>query len=290
MITYLQRVLRSSVAPGVCLVTACLVDMVCFPTPGHAQAIELAEQVWSAEVIRPRGQPVVPLFDGWFPNDDGSRTLCFGYFNLNTRQSLDIPAGDANHLSDNRFKALLPTHFEPLPPRYRRRFCVFTIRVPDDFGREDTIVWSLTSNGETLSVPGQILPAYILDEPASDGRGDIAPLIRLVPDGDGARGRNGIHSQDEIQAVAGEDVTLRAWIEHPDSRVWTGWSKHSGPGNVHFDIAEAEIQTGNEPAAVTARFEIPGEYVVRLQSIDSVSAFEFYCCHSNAWFHVSVSD
>ena len=39
-----------------------------------AQQIELSNQIWSAEVIRTKGQPVIPLFDGWFPNEDGSST------------------------------------------------------------------------------------------------------------------------------------------------------------------------------------------------------------------------
>ena len=63
-----------------------------------AQQIELSSQTWSAEVIRDDGQPVIPLFDGWYPNADGSKTICFGYFNMNREESLDIPRGEDNHL------------------------------------------------------------------------------------------------------------------------------------------------------------------------------------------------
>ncbi|MCH8176491.1 MAG: hypothetical protein IIC59_15055, partial [Proteobacteria bacterium] len=39
------------------------------PAPGSmAQQIQLSDQIWSADVIRERGQPVIPLFDGWFAN------------------------------------------------------------------------------------------------------------------------------------------------------------------------------------------------------------------------------
>ncbi|MCB1672372.1 MAG: hypothetical protein R3F41_16520 [Gammaproteobacteria bacterium] len=272
------------------LAAALLSGPAVLPGSARGQAIALDQQVWNAEVIRPRGQPVVPLFDGWFPNQDGSRTLCYGYFNLNTEQSFDIPVGERNHLDRNALPALLPTHFEPLPPRYRRRFCVFTVTVPAGFGVDETVVWTLSSNGQTLSVPGHIRPAYILDEPRSDGRGDIAPLIRLDPDGDGVRGRNGIHSRQPLQVAVAEPLQLRAWIEHPDPRVWVGWSKHSGPGEVLFNMAESEVATGSEPATVIARFDQPGDYVIRLQTIDSVAAFEFFCCHSNAYFHVTVTD
>lgn len=254
------------------------------------QRIAQSDQVWSAEVIRPRGQPVVPLFDGWFPNPDGTRSLCFGYFNLNTEQSLDVPVGEANHLDDDRFPALLPTHFEPLPPAYRHRFCVFTVRVPADFGGDDTIVWSLTSAGQALSVPGHVKPAYVMDEPVSGGRGGIAPLVRLSAEGEGVRGRNGIHAADRVGARRGEPVKFSAWIEHPDDEVWVGWSKHSGPGQVRFDRAESEVDTTLGPATVSATFSEPGDYVVRMQTIDSVGSFEFYCCHTNVYFDVTVAE
>ena len=63
-----------------------------------AQGISQANQVWSAEVIRPRGQPIIPLFDGWYPNEDGSSTICFGFFNLNSEQTLDIPLAKDNYI------------------------------------------------------------------------------------------------------------------------------------------------------------------------------------------------
>ncbi|GIT21579.1 MAG: hypothetical protein CM1200mP40_12610 [Gammaproteobacteria bacterium] len=39
-----------------------------------------------------------------------------------------------------------------------------------------------------------------------------------------------------------------------------------------------------------ATFSEPGEYVVRMQTIDTIAAFEFYCCHTNAYFHINVSN
>ena len=34
-----------------------------------------------------RGQDVVPSFDGWLRNADGTFTMVFGYFNRNSRKS-----------------------------------------------------------------------------------------------------------------------------------------------------------------------------------------------------------
>jgi hypothetical protein len=30
--------------------------------------------------------------------------------------------------------------------------------------------------------------------------------------------------------------------------------------------------------------------VIRMQTIDDVAAFEFYCCHTNAYFSIQVDD
>ncbi len=264
-----------------------LLSMVTCAASAIAQQIELSHQTWSAEVIREQGQPVIPLFDGWFPNADGTRTLCFGFFNMNRQQALSIPLGENNYLSDDRFSAALPTHFDPLPPAYRHVFCAFTVTVDDRFARDDRIYWHLSSNGQDLKVPGHTLPAYVLDEPNSNGRGDIAPTITIA--NESARGRTGLVASQIILGSVNEPIELQATISHPDTEVWVGWAKHSGPGEVSFSEKEYMVSTDSS-ASVKARFSKPGDYVVRLQSIDDIAAFEFYCCHSNAYFHVRVSD
>ncbi len=252
-----------------------------------AQQIDLSQQSWSAEVIRDRGQPVIPLFDGWYPNPDGTRTLCFGFFNMNREQALSIPHGENNYLSDERFTAYLPTHFDPLPPQYRHVFCAFTVTVDDSFGANDRIYWHLSSNGQDLKVPGHTLPAYVLDEPVSDGRGDIAPTITVGSES--TQGRTGLHSEEIVQARVGESINLGATIAHPAEEVWVGWAKHSGPGEVSFSSKEYTSTPGSI-SDTAATFSKAGNYIVRLQTIDDIAAFEFYCCHSNAYFHVNVSE
>jgi len=271
-------------------ITACLTAACCFlPASVNGQPISQSNQIWSAEVIRPQGQPVIPLFDGWFPNADGSRTLCFSYFNLNTDQSLDIPVGENNYLSDTSAAVILPTHFDPLPPAYRHRFCAFTVQVPADFRTSDRITWHLSSAGQALSVPGHILPAFVLDEPRSDGRGEIAPLVKFSPDGEAVRGRLGIHKPETLQTRVGSPLTMQAWIEHPEPRVWVGWTHHSGPGTVTFDDAEYQLTLAENPATVSATFSAPGDYIINMQTIKSTADFEFYCCHTNAYIKVTVS-
>ena len=49
------------------------------------------------QLVRATGGPVVPIFEGWFPNEDGTFQLCFGYFNTNTETVFDIPVGPSNY-------------------------------------------------------------------------------------------------------------------------------------------------------------------------------------------------
>lgn len=258
-----------------------------------AQEIDISKQVWDGSVIRPTGQPVIPLYEGWYENQDGTKSLCFGYFNLNTEQELDIPVGENNHIVNDRFEAMLPTHFEAMPPDYRRKYCVFTVQVPGDFSRNERVVWSLTSAGDTLEAPGHVLPAYVMDEPVSDGRGEVAPWVQTSENGDKAQGRNGVVANDAITAVQGEEVQLPAWLSHPSDSIWVGWAKHSGPGAVRFDRHEYMLDLEEDGSAtrtsVQATFSESGDYVIRLQTIDSaVDDFEFFCCHTNAYYRVTV--
>jgi len=259
-----------------------------------AQQIELSNQIWSAEVIRAKGQPVIPLFDGWFPNEDGSSTICFGFFNMNSEEALNIPAGEENYL-DTDYPGLdlsgvmLPTHFDPLPPRYRHVFCAFSINVPADFDSDNRITWHLNSNRQELEVPGKVIAPYVLDEPSSNGRGDIAPLVRLEDSGQAIRGRAGIQYPQVIQAKVNESIALSAHIEHGDIEVWVGWSHHSGPGSVQFTNKEYMTESGSS-TSTELQISEAGEYVIRMQTIDDIAAFEFYCCHTNAYFSIQVVD
>jgi len=273
----------------------CALGLLGLTGPLQGQQIDLNQQSWSAEVIRPQGQAVIPLYDGWFPNEDGSKTICFGYFNMNTEETFDIPIGPDNYLETDYpgldlSNANVPTHFDVLPPAYRHIFCAFTVVVPEGFNTNHRVTWHISSNRYELSTPGKVIPPYVLDEPASDGRGDLAPLVKLTSNDNGIRGRSGIHSNETINARVGEPVSMQVWIEHPDEEIWVGWSHHSGPGKVEFDNKEYEILSRDGVANVAATFSEPGEYVVRMQTIDTIAAFEFYCCHTNAYFHINVSN
>ena len=250
--------------------------------------------------LRPRGQNVIPIYDGWFENPEGSYTLCFGYFNMNTEQSLDIPLGPENRIEPSQYDGLQPTHFDPVPDpaltsKYRHHWCVFSLTVPDDFGTEE-IVWTLTSQGDELVVPGWLLPEYILDEPTSSGRDAAAPFLRLEEDGPELQGRRGLWAGPRT-VRANEPLPLTAWIRHAEPGTWLGWTKHQGPGEAMFSESEIRLDAADGAPTTTVTFSQPGSYIVRVQVINDPESsrnptygFEFHCCWTNGYVRVEVVD
>lgn len=120
------------------------------------------ETQFAVQLLRPSGGPVVPIFEGWYRNADGTFELSFGFFNVNTEEVIEVPLGPENFLEPAQFDGRQPTRFEPVPESDRRHWGAFTVRVPADFGDRD-VVWTIHSAGQTLSVPGRLTrPTYEL--------------------------------------------------------------------------------------------------------------------------------
>ena len=253
-----------------------------------AQVTPFAERAFNEQVLRPSGQPVIPLYEGYYPNPDGTYQICFGYFNLNTEENVDIPLGPDNMIEPAEFDGIQPTHFDPVPAaNYRRRFCIFTVNVPADFG-DCEIVWTLNTNDEAISTPGKVLQSYVLDELVADGRGVVAPVLKFEVDGPEFTGRSGFTGKALTVAV-GDPLPLSVWIQHPADRSWVAWTLHQGSGRVDFDESEIWVAKADGVARTTARFGEPGEYLIRVQAIDSPTAsFEFHCCWTNGYIPVVV--
>ena len=112
----------------------------------------------SAQVSYPSGQSVVPVYEGWEQNPDGSFNLLFGYFNRNFQEELDLPIGPANHLEPGDADQGQPTRFYP-----RRSRFVYRVNVPKDFG-DNEVVWTLTSKGQTARAYGTLKSDYFIDD------------------------------------------------------------------------------------------------------------------------------
>src|SRR5687768_11634756 len=107
-----------------------------------------------------RGQSVVPIYQGWTENPDGTFDLHFSYVNQNWEEEIDIPIGPNNNIAPAPFgpDGGQPTHFLPRQNRWQ-----FTVRVPKDFGKKE-IVWTLTSHGKTERAYGTLEAGYAMDE------------------------------------------------------------------------------------------------------------------------------
>ena len=103
------------------------------------------------------GQEVVPAYEGWEQNADGSFNLVFGTMNRNWEEELHIPIGPDNTIEPGGPDQGQPTWFLP-----RRNRFLFRIRVPADFGDKE-LVWTLTSHGETKRAYGTLKPDYYMD-------------------------------------------------------------------------------------------------------------------------------
>ena len=83
--------------------------------------------VATAQVRYATGQNVVPVFEGWERNADGSFNMVFGYMNRNYEEDVDVPVGPDNALEPGGVDQGQPAHFYP-----RRQQYVFSVRVPKD--------------------------------------------------------------------------------------------------------------------------------------------------------------
>lgn len=102
------------------------------------------------------GQNVVPVFEGWERNADGSFNMVFGYMNRNYEEEIDLPVGADNTIEPGPADQGQPTHFYT-----RRQQFVFKVRVPKDWGKKD-LVWTLRVNGKTEKAYATLLPFWEL--------------------------------------------------------------------------------------------------------------------------------
>lgn len=158
-----------------------------------------------------KGQSVSPAYEGWWPNEDGSFTLFFGYMNSNWLEEFDVPIGPDNNIDPAGPDQGQPTHFYP-----RRNPFLFTIRVPKDFGNKE-LIWTLTTNGKTERAYASLKGDYQIDkqvistEVGGDGgslrdelRTNVPPDLKIERD---------THRSSKV----GQPLTLVAVASDPDN-------------------------------------------------------------------------
>jgi hypothetical protein len=186
----------------------------------------VAAQDLTGQIQYMRGQIVSPAYEGWWPNDDGSFTLFFGYFNSNWEQEFDIPVGPDNYftlvepgelddLARDEFRTVSadqgqPTHFYP-----RRSPFLFTLRVPADFGEKEW-VWTLKTQDQTVRAYGMLATDYRIDPQVIST--EVGGAFGSLDD----RLRTNLPPELEVEGAerrsvrVGESVTLVAHSNDPD--------------------------------------------------------------------------
>lgn len=225
------------------------------------------------------GQSVIPYFEGWIRNPDGTFDIVFGYFNRNFVQEFAIPASADNRVEPGPMDQGQPTYFLP-----RRQRFVYRVRVPEDFGKKE-VVWTITSNGRMEQGYGNLLPEQEItervvmtngnfdpghDDPNKPPSVEIAPVrtprlgepvaltAKVTDDGlpkirqaapvppTPATGPGGFGAQVNTSATLPRETTLT-------------WLQYSGPAKVVFGQTGA-LRVINGQAVTTATFTAPGSY------------------------------
>jgi hypothetical protein len=130
-----------------------------------------------SQTIRERGTSVTPAYEGWYYDKDGSARLLVGYFNRNTKQEFDIPAGPNNRIEPGGPDQGQPTHFQT-----GRQWGVLAIKVPKDFGQKK-LTWTIVANGFTNSITLHTQADYVVEPFEDAANRNTPPKITFQPSG-----------------------------------------------------------------------------------------------------------
>jgi len=276
--------------------------------------------------IRERGTSVTPAFEGWYYDKDGSQYVLVGYFNRNTKQEFDIPAGPNNRIEPGPPDQGQPTHFNA-----GRQWGVFSIKLPKDFGTKK-LSWTIVANGFTNTITLHTYPDYIVEPFEDAANKNTPPKLKFEPNGQTFTGPPSTIAA-KYTGTVGVPVPLTVWISdegpkinvpEPSSRgrgrgarggepaagaagrgaargaapegftppppMALTWTKFRGPGDVKFDNNKPSIdRDANGKTVTNATFSAPGEYILRVEGNDNTGSGGggFQCCWTNA--HVSVT-
>jgi len=274
----------------------------------------------SAQVQLPSSPPrqfgasVTPAFEGWFDNPDGTHSFLIGYYSRNAEAELDIPIGPDNHFEPTADMGQ-PTHFLT-----RRRFGMFVVTMPKEFGRNDKISWTLRSAGATTTIPFFMHTDYNLtpmrsSEESPNGKYNEPPRLRFAEGGPALVGPAVMLRTATASSTATVGVPMALNLLVDDDALYSSGgngpmggqrppvsatiSKYRGPGAVK--VADQRVAftavSGGKPlepysgkAATTVTFGEAGDYVLHITINDysGLGGGGSGCCWTNALMKVTV--
>ncbi len=277
---------------------------------------------WPLQPSSPGNRTLAPFMEGWFPNEDGTYSISFGYLNAN-EDTLVIPLGDGNFLDPAEYDGMQPTIFYPGHHRG-----IFTVTLSAEMKDQD-VRWTLRkANGDVTSVPGRVSSnAYELDW-VPRPHGSLPPSVSFDSQSGVGRGPPGIMAERTRTIAGGSPLTLSVNAMDPSERdredfrfreaipLRVIWSQLQGPGRVEFTRHESNpeeeeedddagsrrppeprgpqvipLSEGHGTARVIVTVPAPGEYLV-LAQVDNWSAPDSssgdQCCWTNGFVRVTV--
>lgn len=244
-----------------------------------------------------RGSTVTPVYEGWYPNGDGTVTLSWGFFNRNSRERLLIPLGLDNAISASTLDGVQPTVFPP-----GRHHGVFGVVVPEAVS-VDSVRWTLRIRGEVGSVPANLAPEWRIPGTGGDVVGNTPPRLAFAEDGPFFAGPAGgtralraeVGDTLRLEIHARDDGVIGPWVPTAsEAGVRVTWLPHAGPvaATILRSQAPAPIPASGGRDAVTVVFTEPGRYAVRVRAEDDVTPGRSgwsQCCWTNALFRIEVT-
>jgi hypothetical protein len=234
------------------------------------------------------GQDVVPYYEGWIRNKDGSFDLVFGYFNRNWEEEIAIAPGPDNLIEPGGPDRGQPTYFLP-----RRQGWVYRLRVPADFGK-GVVTWTIKANGKTEKAYGELLPVEEITERIIMTRGNLnpgdddpnkPPSVSIVAAATASIGAplsltanvsdDGLPKPRAPAPVrtpqAGDATTIQAQANSSASPRPRGlnvtWMQLRGPAKARFDRG-GPLAVENGKAETSVQFTERGTYVLRATAND----------------------
>ena len=259
------------------------------------------------EPRRAFGASVTGAFEGWYYNEDGSRSFLIGYYNRNSQQQLDVPIGPNNRIDPGGPDMGQPTHFLP-----GRQWGMFAVPVPKDFKDTDSYTWTITANGQTNSIPLRLKADYVMSPFKEIAVGNTPPAIRFEPAGSSVQGPRAILARAPARTASlSAPLALTIWADddmkytsgtgapmtRPRPPVTVRWSKYRGPGRVTFDKPAPEVEklpvgegAFSGKATTNVTFGEPGDYVLHITANDysGDGGGGFGCCWTSALVKVAV--
>ena len=227
-------------------------------TPPTAQ-VDRRERRLPLAPNRPAGEAVTPFLEGWYANPDGTYTFSFGYFNLNTEETLEIPLGPNNFIEPAEFDGNQPTIF-PGPtvgagrrsPGYsRHERGVFTVTVPAEYADgQKSIVWTLRVHEETHTLAARLGANPLQLDYGPRAMGSVPPFLAFEEEGSQGQHPTGIALDETLTTSVGSPMTIAVWVRDPSERLREAlgvlyeqvplrltWFTHQGPvgGDVVFN-------------------------------------------------------